>query len=80
MAVFYNTGGGDIYAGPDREAVLKEMRFDCGDIDETEIFEVSGDTKMSVEDEEGRPSGELSTLAEEYEEQLGSYCIASDNC
>jgi hypothetical protein len=82
MAVFYDTGGGDIYAGPTREAVIAEMRSDIGDDDfiEKDVFEVDGDTKMRVEDENERPTGKLVTLAEAYVENLGAYCIASENC
>jgi|GEM_PF-3486517 len=81
MTVFYNTGGGDIYAGPTKEAVIAEMRFDMGDdFVEADIEEVSGSTKMRVTDENERPTELLVTLDEEYDEHLGAYCICSDNC
>jgi hypothetical protein len=80
VAVFFDTGGGDIYAGPTREAVLAAMREDSSDIDETEICEVSGSTKMRVTDENDALTGETITLAEEYGDDEDSYCICTDNC
>lgn len=81
MAVFYNTGGGDIYAGPTRDAVIVEMKQDMGDdFKEEDMFEVPGTTKIRVVDENEEPTNELSTLAEEYDESLGAYCISSENC
>lgn len=46
MAVFYDTGGGEIYAGLTRDEVLKAMREDSSEIDELEIFEVPGFTRI----------------------------------
>lgn len=80
MAVFFDTGGGDIYAGPTREAVLAAMREDSGEIDESQIEEVAGDFKMRVTDEEGELTEELVTLAEEYGDRTDSCCICTDNC
>jgi len=81
MAVFYDTGGGDIYAGPTREAVIAAMKEDIGDDDflEDEIFEVPGTFKMRVEEEDGKASDELVSLAEEYGDDTTAYCIASEN-
>jgi len=82
MAVFFDTGGGDIYAGPDKESVIAAIVSDIGDDEFKEIaedvFEVSGSIKMRVS--EGVTPPELSTLEEEYDAALGSYCIASENC
>lgn len=80
MAVFFDTGGGDIYAGPTREAVIAAMHEDCGEFDDAEIVEVPGSMKVRVTDENDEPTEELTTLDEEYVEALGAYCIASDNC
>ena len=80
MAVFFDTGGGDIYGGPTKEAILAAIRIDAGDKDFAEIHEVPGTTKMRVSDENDEPTEELTTLDAEYEESLGSYCVASYNC
>ena len=32
MAVFYDTGGGDTYAGPDRDSVIAAMKADLGTV------------------------------------------------
>lgn len=80
MAIFMDTGGGDIYAGPPKEAVIAAMLEDSSDIELPEVFEVPGTTKVQESDENGEPSGNLITLDEEYDESLGSYCIASENC
>jgi hypothetical protein len=65
MAVFFDTGGGDIYAGPTREAVIAEMKKDLGeDFKEEAVEEVSGSTKMQVSDENEESTGELITLNE----------------
>lgn len=82
MAVFYDTGGGDIYGGPDKESILKAMREDIApdDFVEEDVFEVPGTQKMRVTDENEEPTEQLITLAEEYTEALGSYCVASENC
>jgi hypothetical protein len=85
MAVFFDTGGGDIYGGPDKEAVLAAIRKDVGDKEfnniEEEIYEVPGTMKMRVEREDGDydPTDKLVTLKKEYVESLGAYCIASTN-
>ena len=81
MAVFFDTGGGDIYGGPNKEAVLDAMKHDVGDeaFDEfkDEVFEVPGSTNVRVEGSDGNRE---STLESEYVEALGSYCVASENC
>lgn len=79
MAVFFDTGGGDIYAGPTKEAVIAEMLADSEDVDVSQIEEVSGDLQILNADEE------LVTLEQDYADgltkgHLGSYCIASENC
>lgn len=80
MAVFFDTGGGDIYAGPTKEAVIAAMKEHSSDIDESQIFEVPGTYKMPVTDENEKPTEELVTLDEEYGDDTDAYCIASDNC
>lgn len=82
MAVFYDTGGGDIYGGPDKESVLKAMREDISpdDFIEEDVFEVPGTKKMRASNENDEPTGDLITLDEEYTESMGSYCVASENC
>jgi hypothetical protein len=80
MAVFFDTGGGDIYGGPTKEAVITAMLADCADMELAEIFEVPGSMKMRVEDEDGSGEMSSSTLEAEYVESLGSYCVASENC
>lgn len=86
MAVFYDTGNGDIYAGETKKACLDAMKKDIGDGDlsriKRDIFEVSGEMKMYVEcgDCEDCPGKHESTLAEEYTNLGYGYRIASDNC
>lgn len=83
MAVFMETGGGDIYAGATKQEVLAAIKRDIGEKDfnclEKEIFEVPGNTPIRLENEDESP-GELSTLEVEYTEGIGAYCIASTNC
>lgn len=83
MAVFFNTGGGDIYGGCSKEAVLSAIREDMGDDDfaaiKEEIYEVPGSMKIGGMDENGESTDETSTLEAEYDESLGSYCMASNN-
>lgn len=67
MAVFFDTGDGDIYGGPTKEAVIAAMQADSDDLDLSAIVEVSGATPMHT----------VTTVAEEYDESLGAYCIAS---
>lgn len=82
MAVFYDTGGGDIYGGPDKESVLSAMRADIApdDFVEEDVFEVPGTQKMRASDENEDPTDELISLEDEYTESMGSYCVASTNC
>lgn len=80
MPVFMDTGGGDVYAGPTKEAVLAEMLKDSPDLDIKEAFEVPGSTKMRVADENDAPTDELVALDDEYNESLGTYLISSENC
>ncbi|MFC5861064.1 hypothetical protein ACFPT7_02030 [Acidicapsa dinghuensis] len=79
MAIFMDTGGGDIYGGPSKEAVLAQMQADSDDFDIAGAFEVPGTQKMRVSDENDEPTDELTTLEEEYDESLGVYCVASEN-
>ena len=83
MAVFFDTGGGDIYGGPTKEAVLAAIREDLGDEDfkeiESEIYELPGDHKITMMDENEEMTDEMTTLDAEYVESLGSYCVASSN-
>lgn len=79
MAVFFDTGGGDIYAGPTKEAVFAQMQEDCDDIDLKDAFEVPGTQKIRLSAENDEPTDDLITLEEEYDEDLGTYCIASEN-
>jgi hypothetical protein len=55
------------------------MQADSDDVDLEEVFEVPGTMKMRVSDENDEPTEETTTLDEEYVEELGSYCIASEN-
>lgn len=84
MAVFMDTGGGDIYAGETEEACLAAMREDIGDANfaeiEKDVREVSGDAKVGMENEDGTISDQVTTLAEEYTDIGHGYCIASSNC
>lgn len=86
MAIFMDTGGGDIYAGETKEACLDAMKKDVGEEDFAEIaedvFEVSGATPMNVEcgECENCTGKHKSTLAEEYTDLGYGYCIASTNC
>lgn len=82
MAVFYDTGGGDIYGGPDKESIIEAIRADIGDddFDEDDLFEVSGTQEMRASNENEEATDELVTLEEEYDESLGAYCVASENC
>ena len=83
MAVFYDTGDGDFYGGPTKEAVVAEIIQDFGDIEYEKIKhtlrEVPGTTKMAMTDENEEPTGESTTLEAEYEECLGTYCVATTN-
>ena len=82
MAVFMDTGGGDIYAGETKEACLAAIKSDVGDKEFDEIkdeaFEVGGDWPVQLEEEDGG-TGKMSTLAEEYTNLGYGYCIASSN-
>jgi len=80
MTIFMDTGGGDIYGGPTKEDVIAVMQKDCGDMfDAKAIFEVPSTTPMWVEADnaDGRRK---STIGEEYDAALGTYCVASENC
>lgn len=81
MAVFMDTGGGDIYAAETKEGCVKAILADAPELAETqdEFSEVGGETKMRLENEDGT-SGEQSTFAEEYTDLGHGYCIASTNC
>ena len=81
MAVFFDTGGGDIYAGPDKKSVLDAIREDIGDEDfneiEDEIYEVPGSMKIQCTDENDEPIDEQTTLASAY---LCADCDAVGSC
>ena len=83
MAVFFETGGGDIYGGPTEEAVLEAIKEYIGDEDfaetEEEIYEVPGSWKVAAGDENGDATDESITLDEAYDPELGAYCVASSN-
>lgn len=79
MTIFMDTGGGDYYAGPTREAVIAAILADDDTLEVEAMFEVPGTTKMRESDENEMPTGGLITFDEEYDESLGSYCIASEN-
>lgn len=82
MAIFMDTGGGDIYAGPTKKAILAAMKADSNDYDLSDARRVSAKTKITREDEnaEAIDLAGMTTLAKEYHQSLGSYCIASLNC
>jgi hypothetical protein len=78
MAVFYDTGGGDIYGGSTKREVLRAMREDLGINDfnriKHKIYKVSGTAIMLSSDH-----STLTTLASEYDKSLGAYRVGSDN-
>lgn len=78
--VFFDTGGGDIYAGPSREAVIAAMRRYSDEFEIDDIFEVDGSFQVCVTDQNGDYIAQLTTLAELYSRGLGARCIASANC
>lgn len=87
MAIFMDTGGGDIYAAETREQCIAAMREDVGEKEfarmeiEHDMFEVPGTTKMRVQHEDGSvDADETSTLDDEYTNLGYGYCIASENC
>jgi hypothetical protein len=81
MAVFMDTGGGDIYGGPTKEAVIAAMKADSDEHDfEKDAFEVSGSTKVGEVDENEMPTGNLVTLAKVFGNGADAYMIASENC
>ena len=79
MAIFMDTGGGDIYAAETKEACVAAMLKDNPELDVDQVEEVPGDKKMAMENEDGS-AGEPSTLAEQYTDLGYGYCIASENC
>lgn len=85
MAVFYNTGDGDIYAGETKEACIAAMKEDCGEKEfatfEAQIREEPGSKKILLTDEYGEPTDppEYTTLTEEYTDMGHGYFIASNN-
>ena len=80
MAVFFDTGNGDIYGGFDKAAVLAAMHADYSDISEPEVFEVPGTQMMQASDENDQPTGDLISLNDEYGADSDAYCVASKNC
>jgi hypothetical protein len=79
-AVFYDTGGGDIYAGPTREAVIKAMLHDNPESDLDQIEELDGNNLIQIDDENEEFTGEFTTLAELHGSSTDAYCIGSTNC
>jgi hypothetical protein len=81
MAVFIDTGGGDIYGAETKEQAIAAILEDCPELEseQHEFFEVASSTPMRVENEDGSP-GELSTLEDEYTNLGHGYCVASTNC
>jgi hypothetical protein len=79
MAIFMDTGNGDIYAAENRELCYAAMLHDSPDLDTSRAFEVPGTFRMRVEKEDGSNGG-FSTLAEEYIATNDGYCICSENC
>lgn len=71
MAVFYDTGGGDIYAGRNKKVCIDAMLKDCPDMNLSEVYKVSG--KTLIEREPG-------SIEDEYVDLGYGYYIASDNC
>lgn len=78
MAVYWDTGGGDIYAGTTKEQCVAEMLRDCPELPINGIFEVGGDMEIRVEEIDG--SVHTRTLDEEYIDLGRGYCISSENC
>lgn len=78
MAIFMDNGGGDIYAGPTKEAAVAALLADCAEVDIADVFEVPAFTLMRTE--EDRSSPKRITLAEAYGDDTEAYCICSENC
>ena len=78
MAVYWDTGGGDIYAGATKEQCVAEMLSDCPELPINGIFEVDGSHEVQIEEFDG--SVHHRTLDEEYIDLGWGYCIASENC
>ena len=70
MAVFYDTGGGDIYAGKNKKACIDAMLIDNSEMDLSEVRKVSGKTPMVREP---------GPIEDEYVDLGYGYCIASEN-
>lgn len=85
MAVFYDTGSGDIYAGETKEDCIAAMKRDFGEEEfsefEADIRELPGTTKLHLTDENDELTDppEFTTLAEEYTDMGEGYCIATYN-
>lgn len=77
--IVMNTGGGDIYAGHDRESVLAAMREDDPEIEEGDVFEVDPNGHMQEVDDDEHPTGRTVSFFDEYEPSLGAYMIATEN-
>jgi len=82
MAVFINSGTGNIYAGESNEAVLAEILENEG-LDGSQAFEVAGSHQIAVTDENDERTEEMTTLDEEYRANGGAaggaYCIATED-
>ncbi|WP_220464933.1 hypothetical protein [Granulicella sp. 5B5] len=77
--VFLDAGGGDIYAGRSREAVIAFMRENVEDFDESLVKEVPGTLKMLGSDENGEPAGAMVSLEDEYGESEDPELICTTN-
>jgi hypothetical protein len=76
--VYYDTGGGDIYAGKDKEQIEEAIRQECGgDFALSDMFEVDGTQKMSDED---LGDCTLADAAAAHGPDDEAWLIASDNC
>lgn len=72
--VFYDTGGGDIYAGRNKKEVVSAMLKDCPDLPIKDVFRVSAHTLLQF--------NHTWTLAEEVALNYTNNfpcCIASSN-
>ena len=80
MAVFFDTGYGDIYGGPTKEAVIAAMFSDEPGLDIAQIEEVSGDAEMVEVNENDEPTEDTISLEDKYDETLGVYIVCFNNC
>lgn len=79
MAVFMDSGGGDIYGAETKEECLAAIAEDCPDFENSNAFEVCGESKARLLNEDDSP-GEMVTLREVYSNIGYGYLVASTNC